>query len=168
MDRPFAGLDGASGLAGQPLLRMSIRKAVETDVPVIEACARQAYEIYVERLGREPAPMVADFALQVRSGYVFVVGGGEEIFGFVVFYPREDHIHLENVAVWPQHQGHGYGGQLISFVEERARQAGLAAVELYTNEQMFENIRIYRKLGYVETGRMSQDGFNRVFFRKAV
>ena len=143
-----------------------VRKATESDVPQIEACALDAYRIYVQRIGRLPAPMATNYANLVRSGRVFVIGEGEALLGFVVFYPRGDHLHLENVAVRPSYQGRGYGGWLIAFVEEQARRGGFAAVELYTNEKMFENIEMYRTLGYVESDRRNVDGYDRVLFRK--
>ena len=110
--------------------------------------------------------MQANYADQVRKGQVFVAGEGQMIVGIVVFYPQENHVHLENVAVRPTYQGRGYGGRLIAFVEEQARLSGFPAVELYTNEKMFENIKMYRKLGYVEIDRRNVDGYARVFFRK--
>jgi len=56
----------------------------------------------------------------------------------------------------------------MAFAEDRARDEGLAEVVLYTNERMTENLRFYPALGYAETGRAVQDGFARVFYRKAV
>ena len=146
----------------------SIRRATEEDLPAVEACAGAAYAVYVERIGREPAPMVADFASQIRAGQAFVLDDGGAVLGYVVFYPQGDHLHLENVAVLPAHHGWGLGGRLIGFVEEAARGRGLAAVELYTNLKMHENLRMYPRLGYVETGRRREDGFDRVYFRKEV
>ncbi len=35
-----------------------------------------------------------------------------------------------------------------------------------TNEKMSQNLSIYPHLGYVETGRRIEDGFNRVYFEK--
>lgn len=35
-------------------------------------------------------------------------------------------------------------------------------LHLYTNEKMTENLSIYPKLGYVEVGRRTENGFNRV------
>jgi len=75
-------------------------------------------------------------------------------------------MHLENVAVLPHHAGQGIGKQLINHVESQAVAGGLDRVELYTNEMMHENITMYPLLGYVETERKTQDGFNRVFFSK--
>ena len=72
------------------------------------------------------------------------------------------------MAVLPTQTSKGIGKKLIEYVEHTARQQGLKAVELYTNEAMAENLVMYRKLGYLETERRQQAGFNRVFFRKAV
>ena len=41
----------------------------------------------------------------------------------------------------PGRPGHGHGRALVSFAESHARELSLAAVELYTNEAMAENIR---------------------------
>ena len=70
--------------------------------------------------------------------------------------------------MFPDRQGCGIGRALIAHVEEEARRLGLNAVELYTNEKMTENLGLYSRLGYIETGRRNEDGFNRVFFRKAL
>jgi ribosomal protein S18 acetylase RimI-like enzyme len=84
----------------------------------------------------------------------------------VVAYPRGDHWHLENVAVDPAAQGAGLGLALITHVEALARASGAQAVELYTNAKMIENRALYPRLGYAETGRAIEDGFDRVFYRK--
>lgn len=145
-----------------------IGKAEAAHLAEVRCCAWAAYEKYVKRIGREPAPMVADFASQIDAGRLWVATDDEEVAGYVVYYPRGDHMHLENIAVLPDRQGRGIGRALIAHVEEEARERGLAAVELYTNEKMTENLRLYPRLGYRETGRRSEDGFARVFFRKEV
>ena len=147
---------------------MTIRRATPDDLAAVTACARAAYEMYVPRIGKEPAPMIADFAAQIASGQVYVIFEGESVEGYAVFYPAGDHLHLENVAVFPRNKGRGLGGRLIAFVEDEARRLGLTAVELYTNEKMTENLRMYPKLGYAETGRRQEAGFDRVYFRKEV
>ena len=146
-----------------------IRKAMASDLQDIRICARLAYEKYVVRIGRAPAPMVADFETQIRDGHVWVSEAEDgAVQGFAVFYPRDDHIHLENIAVAPEHQGQGVGKRLIDLCEDTARALGLDAVELYTNEKMTENLSLYPALGYVEIGRRSEAGFDRVFYRKAL
>lgn len=122
--------------------------------------------VYVEAIGQKPAPMIADFGAAQAEGNLYVATDSCGIAGFAVFYQREDHVHLENVAVAPARQGERIGRQLVEFVEARARELGLDRIELYTNEKMTGNLAWYPKLGFIETGRRQQDGFNRVFFEK--
>jgi ribosomal protein S18 acetylase RimI-like enzyme len=147
---------------------MDIRPAQLTDLIGIQTCASAAYGKYIGRIGRRPAPMIADFEAQIREGTVHVIAHGNAIVGYAVFYPRGNHFHLESVAVDPVHQGMGYGIKLIKFVEQRAAGSGAEAVELYTNAKMTENLTLYPRLGYVETCRRHEGGFDRVFFRKAI
>ncbi|GBQ96572.1 N-acetyltransferase GCN5 [Acetobacter nitrogenifigens DSM 23921 = NBRC 105050] len=146
-----------------------IRQAVTEDVSEIRDCAVKAYRRYVSLIGQKPAPMIADFAKQIADGSVYVAADGDGILqGFIVFYPENGSIFLENVAVMPHAAGHGIGKSLIFFCEDQARQLGFNAVTLYTNEKMIENILIYLKLGYVETGRRTEHGFKRIFFEKSL
>lgn len=147
---------------------IQIRIASTDNLADVQACARAAYSKYVERMGREPAPMVADFASQIELGQVYVALRGELLAGYAGFYSEADHLHLENVAVDPSYAGQGIGKTLVEYVEQAARDKDLKAVELYTNEAMTENLAMYPKLGYVETERRQQAGFNRVFFRKPI
>ena len=142
----------------------AIRPAGPDDLDAVRRIARAAYAPYVPRIGREPAPMVADFAASIAAGALWVAGA--PVAGFVVAYPRDDHWHLENVAVEPSAQGTGLGGALIAHVEAMARAAQARAVELYTNAQMTGNRTLYPRLGYTETGRAMEDGFDRIFYRK--
>ena len=144
--------------------RVRIRPAGPDDLDAVRRIARAAYAPYVPRIGREPAPMVADFATSIAAGELWVAGA--PVAGFVVAYPRGDHWHLENVAVEPSAQGTGLGGALIAHVEAMARAARARAVELYTNAQMTGNRSLYPRLGYAETGRAVEGGFDRVFYRK--
>lgn len=145
---------------------IEIRLATPGDLGAVRQIAREAYAVYVPRIGREPAPMTQDFAAALEAGRLWVAGA--PVSGYVVAYPRGDHWHLENVAVAPAARGRGVGRALIGFVEAISRDAGAAAVELYTNACMTENLALYPRLGYVPTGRRTEDGFDRVFFRKAL
>ena len=146
-----------------------IRLAVATDEPEIRKCAEQAYARYVPLIGRKPAPMTAHFARQIAQGVVYVATDDQATFqGFIVFYAEEGHLLLENVAVLPRAAGRGVGKALIGFCENAARRLGISTVHLYTNEKMTENLSIYPKLGYVEVGKRTEDGFNRVYFEKTL
>ncbi len=144
-----------------------IRAAVPADEAPIRACAVAAYSRYIPLIGREPAPMLADYAAQIAAQIVWIAEGpAGEFQGFITFYPQGEAMLLENVAVVPEASGRGIGKALIAFCEAQARSLGLAAVDLYTNEKMVENLSIYPRLGYHETARREEDGFSRVYFRK--
>jgi ribosomal protein S18 acetylase RimI-like enzyme len=117
-------------------------------------------------MGKEPAPMNADFAARIENGTVYVAICEHKFAGYVVCYSEGNHFHLESVAVLPEQSRRGIGTALIGYVERMARCKGVNAVELYTNEVMLENIAMYQKMGYEEISRKRQAEFNRVFFRK--
>ena len=54
----------------------------------------------------------------------------------------------------------------MTFAEGQAVAYGLPEVRLYTNEQMHENLAVYARLGFEETGRHLDGGYQRVFMRK--
>lgn len=141
-----------------------VRMAVVDDEPAVRACVLSAYAKYVGRIGRRPAPMLADYRAAIRREEVFVLG--EPISGLVVLVPAGDHVFLENVAVLPSLQGRGFGRCLMRFAERRTRELGFQEIRLYTGDCMWENRRMYPKLGYVEVGRKVDDGYPRVFFTK--
>ena len=146
--------------------RARIRPARLEEQDHVALCVRAAYSKYVGRIGREPAPMLADYAALIRRGAVYVLAEGDTVAGVLVVEPVGDAVLVENVAVCPPYQGMGLGRQLMQFVEEFAYENDLRKVSLYTNEQMTENIAFYEKLGYREIDRRLDDGYRRVFMSK--
>ena len=73
---------------------------------------------------------------------------------------------VENVAVARSAQGRGLGRRLLEHAEDQALRLGLPETRLYTNAAMTENLAIYPRLGYAEVNRRTEDGFDRVYFRK--
>lgn len=146
---------------------IAIQTAAPLDLCDIQTCAHASYRRYIAAIGQAPAPMVADFAAQIAAGQVWSAKTDDGILqGFIVFYPQDDAMLLENVAVHPNAAGEGLGTRLIRFCEDQARAQGLIKVCLYTNEKMTENLQIYPHLGYCESGRRREDGFARVYFEK--
>jgi len=144
-----------------------IRLASETDATAIKDCADQAYAPYIARIGQKPAPMVADYEAKIAAETIWVATDEDGDFqGFIVFFPDGPHLMLENVAVLPVAAGRGIGKSLIRFCEDEGRRRGCECVLLYTNAKMTENLLIYPRLGYVEVGRRTENGFARVYFEK--
>jgi ribosomal protein S18 acetylase RimI-like enzyme len=144
-----------------------IRRAEPADVDEVQTIVRAAYELYVERIGKPPGPMLDDYRRLIDQGVVSVLEEATgSIAALIVLLPQPDHLSLDNVAVRPDRQGRGLGRRMIAFAEAEARQIGYAELRLYTHAMMTENIALYIRLGFRETGRGHEAGYDRVFMVK--
>ena len=143
-----------------------IRTATPQDVQSIEMIILDAYNKYVGRLGRKPAPMEADYKRLIGGGDVWVVEVDGEIAGLMILESKPDHLFIGNVAVAPKYQGYRLGSRLMAHAEAEARRREFEEMRLFTNEAMHENLAIYRRLGWSEYDRAEQHGLRRVFMRR--
>lgn len=142
------------------------RRATATDLAAVEAVVRDAYSPYILRMRRKPGPMLDDYAARIRDGTAWVLEADGTVTGVLVLLDEPDHLLLENIAVAPAHHGTGLGRMLMQFAEAEAQRRGYREIRLYTHQSMVENIALYLRLGYRETGRGEHQGFRRVFFSK--
>jgi GNAT superfamily N-acetyltransferase len=145
-----------------------IRKARAEEADAVRDVVRAAYQHYVPVIGREPAPMVDDYPARIAAGQAWVLEDAHGLAGVLVLEDGPDCFLLDNIAVGPDRQGLRFGRQLLDFAEAEAVRCGWSAVTLYTNALMVQNIAIYAGRGYVETGRRSEKGFQRVYMEKQV
>ena len=145
-----------------------IRPATESDAEAVTAIAQVAFEHYIPRIGLPPVPMLVDYPAAIRSGTVWVAVVDAVVAGFVLLEDEPDALLLDVLAVSPTAQGRGLGAALLAFTEAQARARGYAAIVLYTNAAMTENLAYYPRHGYVETGRETVGDRHRVFFRKSL
>jgi GNAT superfamily N-acetyltransferase len=144
-----------------------IRKAAPQDRSTVEAIVHEAYAPYVQRIGKPPGPMLDDYAALIDAGVVSVFEEpGGIIAAIIVLLPKPDHLLLDNIAVRQDRQGQGLGRRLIAFAEAEARRRGHDELRLYTHVLMTENIVLYTRLGFAETGRGHDAGYDRVFMTK--
>lgn len=145
-----------------------IRQARVEDEAGVVAVVRAAYLPYVDSIGIRPGPLDDDYAEMIRQQQVWLLEQGDAIRAVLVLSPEPQAMLLVNVAVDPVYQGHGHGRQLIDFAEARTRALDLPLIRLYTNAAMQANVILYQRLGYRETHRGMEHGFNRVFMEKAL
>jgi ribosomal protein S18 acetylase RimI-like enzyme len=129
---------------------------------------RAAYVKYVARIGREPAPMVADFGAEIAAQRIVVIETAGKISGYLIAWPEADAYFIDNIAVDPACQGEGLGRRLMEYAAAEANRLRLPALRLYTNVLMIENLSMYAHLGFVETHRAIEKGFNRVYMRRSL
>ncbi len=147
---------------------MTIRKAQPTDEDEITDLVVQAYQHYVPRLGRRPAPMDAHYRDDIERGDAYVAVHDRTIVGVIILIPHVDHLLIENLAVRPDSEHLGVGSALLCLSESLAHRRNTPQLRLYTNELMTENIDYYMRRGFRETARRTEHGFRRVFFVKDV
>lgn len=143
-----------------------IRPATSSDCAAIETLVRDAYAIYTPRIGRAAGPVLADYRALIGARHVHLLEDSGTMLGVLVVIETDAGMLLDNVAVSPAAQSRGHGRRLIAFAEDLARSAGHRTLDLYTNEAMTENLALYQRLGFVETHRAREAGYNRIYMRK--
>jgi GNAT superfamily N-acetyltransferase len=143
-----------------------IRAASAADAVAVRDIVNAAYRSYTPRIGKPPGPMLDDYAKRIADGQVWVLADGADIGGILVLEETPDGFLLDNIAVAPDRQGKGHGRVLLEFAEAEAVRRGWHEIRLYTNAMMTENIALYERIGYVETARVTEKGFDRVYMVK--
>jgi ribosomal protein S18 acetylase RimI-like enzyme len=143
-----------------------IRLALPQEADTIREIVHAAYRDYIPRIGKPPGPMLDDYARRVAMGQAWVLEDAGRIIGILVLEQTNAGFLLDNVAVAPHAQGGGYGRTLVAFAEAEARRRGYREIRLYTHALMTENQALYKRLGFAETGRITEKGFDRVYMTK--
>ena len=145
---------------------VQMRNAAADDESDVRACVDAAYGLYVERIGKPPAPMLEDYAALINNDLVYVATRDGRLVGLIVMWPKEDHLYVDNIAVLPEEQGTGVGSALLGFADQEAQRVGLSEIRLYTHTKMTENLQYYPRKGFRETHRATDAGYRRVYFTR--
>ena len=149
-----------------PLAEPIVRLATAGDATATLACVSEAFEPYIERIGRAPAPMLLDYPTLIAEGRVWVAELSTQVEGVLVQYETPDGFYVDTVATRQRSRGTGVGRALLEFAEREALRRGFTSVYLCTNSKMTENQVFYPKVGYAEYDRRTEAGYDRVFYRK--
>lgn len=131
----------------------TIRPAHLHDAPALARCIDLAYAAYTGRIVDLP-PVSEGIAEDIAENCVWVAELDARIVGGIVVIVRGDHLLLANLAVVPEAGGKGLGRALIDRAEVEAHKRGLPEIRLSTHSAMPENIGLYSRLGWIETGRV--------------
>ncbi|HRK42206.1 MAG TPA: GNAT family N-acetyltransferase [Gemmobacter sp.] len=145
-----------------------IRRAAPHEVNAAQKVLRAAFTPFVALIGQKPAPMLADLAAAQAAGQLWLAGEGQAITAVMVCSVKGAALDLDILAVAPEAQGQGMGRAMIAHAEALAGENGLGVVTLYTNAAMQGAQRLYGQLGFDLVERRQQDGFDRLFYRKAL
>jgi ribosomal protein S18 acetylase RimI-like enzyme len=145
-----------------------LRPAHQSDSAAIAACVCEAYVHYVERIGKQPGPMLEDYAVVILDSLVHVAVDEDSgrVIGAIVMQETPEGFYIDNVAVRPSVKGQGVGRALLQFADGKARRRGNRSIYLATHELMVENRALYEKAGYRQYGQRVVNGYPRVFLQK--
>lgn len=145
---------------------VEVRLAGPDDLPAVHALRHEVFVVGQDvppELERDALDTGADHAVALRGGHV--VGTGRLVAPEAT--GRDDRVGtIGRMAVAPAARGTGTGTALLGALEQRARERGLAAVELHAQVHA---LGFYERLGHVAFGeRYLEAGIEHVSMRKAL
>ena len=96
--------------------------------------------------------------------YAYIVSDGARV-GYVGFVMEGDSMHLSKLYVFDGFRDRGIGSAAMDMVEAIARERGASSIHLDANGKNSGALSLYRRKGYVETGRVGKN-YLRVDLRK--
>ena len=126
-----------------------LRPARGKDAPGVAACACAAYLHYIERIGKQPGPMLESYAEVIAQFQFRVATRDDKVVGAIVLKVTGEGFYIDNVSVQPGVKGQGVGRRLLELAESEARRQGYDSIYLATHELMTENQALYSRIGYV-------------------
>lgn len=135
---------------------MVIRQAGVADAGEILTLQRAAYATEAQRYGDPHLPALTqsltDLEAELADGYAWVATVGSRMVGAVRVTLRGVTAHVGRLVVAPDLHGRGIGTALMQHVH-RDPPAGATRFELFTGHLSAGNLRLYKRLGYVECSR---------------
>jgi GNAT superfamily N-acetyltransferase len=69
-------------------------------------------------------------------------------FRYLQFLYNGKHIYIDDLSTLPASRGKGYGGKLLDFVSDKAKEKGYKVVTLDSGYQRFDAHRLYLNKGF--------------------
>ena len=141
--------------------KWKIRPATIQDSGALSECIESAYSVYASRINDLPA-VSEGISGDIANQIVWVAEINQTIIGGIILIPKQEFLILANVAVQPKSAGLGIGRALIELADRVCLELGLNEIRLSTHVDIPENVRLYKHLGWQETGRAG----NKIHMRK--
>ena len=137
-------------------MSLQFMKAGTSDVPVLNAISKQAFdsdtEVGAPSEGGPPGYMSLKYHMKMaRSGHLFRLTENGLIVGGAILFPDGDKLNIGRVFISPEHFRKGYGTYMMREIE-----AMFPEVKEFTLDTPAWNIRtnqFYTKTGYAEVKR---------------
>lgn len=142
---------------------------IVSDTDQIKAIEVLAYEIWHEHykpiIGRSQVSyMLNKFQSleaideQIRNGYLYFLSEHDnELMGYMSMNINEKELFLSKFYVASPQRGKGYGREMITFIEDMAKKKKLNKIVLTVNRNNTDSIKMYEKVGFINSGTVIQD-----------
>jgi len=142
-----------ASLVVNPDSTTQVRAATEDDLgllPAIQLAAGAAFRAVGMAAAADSEPLsVPALAAYQEAGHAWVAATDHDVpIGFIVVDVIDDHAHIEQVSVHPDHARRGIGGLLINYVDRWAAGQGIDALTLSTYRAVPWNGPYYARLGF--------------------
>jgi ribosomal-protein-alanine N-acetyltransferase len=143
----FVNMDESSSHALEDLSGLKIRKMTVDDLEQVIAIDQMSFSL--------PWP-ARSFRFELTDNLAsrcWVADLDGRVAGMAVAWLIVDEIHVATIAIHPDFRGHGLGEKLLLQVLKSAKEEGAVSSFLEVREGNNPAITLYRKFGYVESGR---------------
>ena len=153
---------------------VTVRKAGIADRAAVVKVLQRAFADYDGQLQPPPGALTeteASVRAHLGKGSVALAFIAEEPVGAMFIETKGDALFLSRVSVVPEKRGSGITAKMVGLAEAEARRQGIGALTLRVRELLGQNIALFERLGFRQTGRHaheSQPDTVMIDMRKAV
>jgi ribosomal protein S18 acetylase RimI-like enzyme len=143
-------------------MRIVIRQAEDNDAVGVTAVIHAAFEPYRGRLVPDSsahAETVDTVRGKMANGGAVLAEQDGRLVAATLFEREGDALYIGRLAVLPEARRNGLAPRLVEAVEAIARERGIRRLTLGVRLALDDNIRLFTRLGFRETGRTSHPGF---------
>ena len=131
-------------MSAQPRPQLAFRPMQMADIERISAAEQGIYS-FPWTLG--------NFTDSLAAGHQgWICHDPRGLVGYAVMMVVLDEVHLLNISIVPERQGHGLGGALLEFLMEEARTAGILRMFLEVRPSNVQAVALYLDEGFCEVG----------------
>ena len=128
-----------------------IRRAVESDAPIIDRITKTAFEDYAKLLPSPPDALtetIDHIEEDIRTKMVFVAELNRNTVGTVRLEQKDDKIYLSRFAVRPTSQNSGIGKYILEYADIISKINGAKEIYLHTASKAEKLMKLYESCGY--------------------
>jgi ribosomal protein S18 acetylase RimI-like enzyme len=141
---------------------LRVRSADAAEAPAVLAVILAAFGPYRGSLVPESSALaetIDTVAAKIARGGAVVVERDGRMLAATLYEPLDGSLYIGRLAVRPEARRIGVAALLVEAVEGIARAGGIPRLTLGVRLALADNIRLFTRLGFRETGREAHPGF---------